>query len=143
MGNHNPLGFGGRDEKAEEAEKRGKMLTKLKGVFKPEFLNRFDDILCFDHLSEKDCAEIVGLELAKIAARLKKHSFDLSWSREVLNNIAKSGFSDEYGAREVRREITNLVEDKLVSDFLDKKMKKGSKIKLLVKNKKIIHSISS
>jgi len=143
VGNHNPLGFGGRDEKAEEAEKRGKMLTKLKGVFKPEFLNRFDDILCFDHLSEKDCAEIVGLELAKIAARLKKHSFDLSWSREVLNNIAKSGFSDEYGAREVRREITNLVEDKLVSDFLDKKMKKGSKIKLLVKNKKIIHSISS
>lgn len=97
-------------------EKRRKVIDKaLHKTFPPEFLNRIDEIVFFNSLSEKDVKEIVDIELEKLKKRVAVNGWKLSFSPALKKAVAKDGFDPEYGARPLRRTIQRLVEDPISS----------------------------
>ncbi len=120
------LGFGiPRDKDGETAEQeRGyedmkkNVLDQLKRTFKPEFLNRVDDIIVFRSLSREEINQIVNLEIDKVRERLIEHALTLEVTEAALTYLANKGFDPDYGARPLRRVITNMVEDNLSDGIL-------------------------
>ncbi|HZU86021.1 MAG TPA: ATP-dependent Clp protease ATP-binding subunit [Anaerolineaceae bacterium] len=123
------LGFNyKRDEKVQEQsdydEMRKKLLDSLKRVFRPEFINRLDGVIVFRALSKEDIHAIVGIELNKLAERLKEHNISLNTSPAAIDALAVQGYDPDMGARPLRRVIQNTVEDRLsdallAHEFLD------------------------
>jgi ATP-dependent Clp protease ATP-binding subunit ClpC len=112
------LGFAiPRDEEAESQhdydEMRERLLEELKKTFRPEFLNRVDSVVVFHALSREQIAEIVDLELDKVRTRLAECGMGLQVTEAAKELLAEEGYSDEYGARPLRRVIQNRVEDAL------------------------------
>ncbi len=112
------LGFAvARDEEADAGrsheEMRKKLLDELKRTFRPEFLNRVDNVIVFHALSRDEIAQIVDLELDKVRARLVEHDIGLEVTEEAKSLLAEEGYSEEYGARPLRRVIQNRIEDAL------------------------------
>jgi len=110
-----------RDEEAEERtaydEMRKKLMDALKRVFRPEFINRVDNVIVFRSLNKQDIEEIVELEIHKVAHRLEEHSIVLNATPKALEVLAELGYDPEMGARPLRRVIQQKVEDPL-SDAL-------------------------
>lgn len=126
-----PLGFGTYDESKEACEyekMKENILEDLKKNFRPEFLNRIDDIVIFHRLTEKNIEDIVGLMLKSVTKRLKENEIELSYTEEITKYLAKAGFDKTYGARPLRRAITKTVEDKLSEEMLKGSVKKGDSI---------------
>ena len=96
----------------EKAEK------SLKQFLRPEFINRVDEIVVFDPLSKESFEKIAELVLNEQKAALSERGITLSWSEEVVKKIAESSYSEEYGARNVRRSVLKEVEDRLVDEVL-------------------------
>jgi ATP-dependent Clp protease ATP-binding subunit ClpC len=116
-----PFGLGqyaSRDSEASYVEMKKKLKAEMEKVFRPEFLNRVDDIIVFRGLSEKDLSQIVDIELAKVAKRLKEKGFTLQMTDEAKRVLIEKGTNTEYGARPLRRAIENLLEDPLAEDLL-------------------------
>jgi ATP-dependent Clp protease ATP-binding subunit ClpC len=113
--------FGFRDRKDEEAS-YAKMKESLKGAmereFRPEFLNRFDDIIVFRSLTEGDLKTIVDIELEKVAKRLREKGFNLLVSDEAKGLLIKHGTNTDFGARPLRRAIEQYLEDPLAEELL-------------------------
>jgi len=109
------------DDEAEERtaydEMRKKLMDSLKRVFRPEFINRVDNVIVFRSLNKQDIEEIVELELQKVAHRLEEHSIVLNATPKALEVLADLGYDPEMGARPLRRVIQQKVEDPL-SDAL-------------------------
>ncbi len=99
-------------------EMREKLLNELRKVFRPEFLNRVDQVVVFRPLSREDILKIVDLELGKVAARLKEHRLSIEATPAAKAFLADKGYDPEYGARPLRRVIQNLVEDALSEGML-------------------------
>jgi ATP-dependent Clp protease ATP-binding subunit ClpC len=99
---------------------REKIMNALKSELKPEFLNRVDDIVVFRGLSDRDMVDIVKLELNKLNQRLEERNIVVSSTASVNRYIAKIGMSIEYGARNIRRKIQELVENPLANLLLEK-----------------------
>lgn len=134
------MGFtlGGKNEKENEYEKmKENVMEELKRSFRPEFLNRIDDIIVFHQLQEEDLNYIVKLMLKTVDARLKEQDIYIEFTEEAQKNLAKEGFDLTYGARPLRRAITKIVEDKLSEEMLKGNIKKGDKIKVEVKNNEL------
>lgn len=117
------LGFAlPRDEKAEATrsyeEMRKKLLDELKRTFRPEFLNRVDSVIVFHALSQEDIAQIVDLELDKLRARLVEYNIELEVTQTAKDLLAEEGYSEEYGARPLRRVIQHRIEDALSDAIL-------------------------
>jgi ATP-dependent Clp protease ATP-binding subunit ClpC len=120
------LGFGiPRDQEGEAVEQernyedmKKNVLDQLKRTFKPEFLNRVDDIIVFRSLTREEINQIVNLEIDKVRERLIEHALTLDVTPAALTYLAQLGFDPDYGARPLRRVITNLVEDKLSDGIL-------------------------
>ncbi|MCE9533929.1 MAG: ATP-dependent Clp protease ATP-binding subunit [Planctomycetes bacterium] len=100
----------------------GEMKNRLKGqmdkVFRPEFLNRVDDIIVFRSLTKNDLKKIIDIELMKVIKRLKEKGLSLNVTEEAKELLIERGTSLEYGARPLRRSIENLLEDPLAEDLL-------------------------
>ena len=118
------LGFGTTVETGEEAA-REKILDELKKAFRPEFLNRVDDIIIFNRLTADEIREIAGKMLASLSARLSSLGIDLRFDDSAVKEIASSGYDDTYGARPLRRAIQTKIEDMLSERILDSTLKKG------------------
>ncbi len=99
-------------------EMREKLLNELRKVFRPEFLNRVDQVVVFRPLSREDILKIVDLELGKVATRLKEHRLSIEATPAAKAFLADKGYDPEYGARPLRRVIQNLVEDALSEGML-------------------------
>jgi ATP-dependent Clp protease ATP-binding subunit ClpC len=99
-------------------EMREKLLNELRKVFRPEFLNRVDQVVVFRPLSREDILKIVDLELGKVAARLKEHRLSIEATPVAKAFLADKGYDPKYGARPLRRVIQNLVEDALSEGML-------------------------
>lgn len=120
------LGFGiPRNQEGEAVEQernyedmKKNVLDQLKRTFKPEFLNRVDDIIVFRSLTREEINQIVNLEIDKVRERLIEHALTLDVTPAALAYLAQLGFDPDYGARPLRRVITNLVEDKLSDGIL-------------------------
>ena len=122
-------------EKAYDSMK-SELMSQLRKTLRPELLNRLDDIVIFRALDTKDARKIVKLLLGELNNRLKSQDVVVSLSRSLLTHIVKEGFSEEYGARPLRRVIQDLVES-TVADYLLKNEKKGE-IDLVYKDNEVL-----
>ena len=120
------------DKDAEERmayeDMRKKLTDALNRAFRPEFINRVDSVIVFHALSRDQIAEIVDLELAKVAERLKENQIQLQLTEQGRALLAELGYNPEMGARPLRREIQNKVEDQLSDAMLAGHFKDGDKI---------------
>ncbi|MEO0225695.1 MAG: AAA family ATPase, partial [candidate division WOR-3 bacterium] len=120
-----------RDKKVEEKsfeEMKEKLLNELKQTFRPEFLNRLDDIIVFKPLSLEDIKKIVVLELKKSSRTILEQGFEIEISDAVKEAIIKEGFDPIFGARPLKRAIQRLIENPLSKEILSGKFKPGDKI---------------
>ncbi|WP_138205876.1 ATP-dependent Clp protease ATP-binding subunit [Haloimpatiens lingqiaonensis] len=129
------------DERETEYEKmKENIMQELKRTFRPEFLNRIDDIIVFHQLEQIHLTKIVGLMLNEVARRLKEQDIEIGFDEAAEEFLAKSGFDSTYGARPLRREITKVVEDKLSEEMLKGNILKGDRVKVTEENGSLIFS---
>ena len=126
------LGFSAsNDESAKNYEDmKSNVMGELKKMFRPEFLNRIDDIIVFHPLSKENIKEIVRLMLDVLVNRLKANEITMEVSEEAMDYLAQKGFDPVFGARPLRRAIQSMVEDKLAEDMLEGKVKAGDSIRI-------------
>ena len=122
-------------EKEEESYKdmKGRLLEAVKKVFKPEFLNRIDDIIVFRSLTKADLQEIIGLEIQEVQARLKDQDIELELTAEAKDFLIEKGFDKTFGARPLKRTIQRFLENPLAEDIISGKFKAGGALKVSVK----------
>ncbi|MDP1880572.1 MAG: AAA family ATPase [Parachlamydiaceae bacterium] len=113
----------------------------LQAHFRPEFLNRLDDILPFFPLHEKDMEKIAVIQLNLLEKRLSDRDVHLTWTPEVLSHLAKEGYDPIYGARPLKRYIQQEVVNQLSSGILEGKIKQNDNVKLELKNNKVIYQV--
>jgi ATP-dependent Clp protease ATP-binding subunit ClpC len=101
---------------------------ELKNKFAPEFLNRMDDIILFDHLKEEDVIAIVDLELMDVLERMYDQGYNIKFTKQSKVFLAQAGYDQQFGARPIKRAIQNYVEDLLSDNILDNTMKVGDKV---------------
>ena len=136
LSNKKRLGFsdGTNNEKDDFEFIRNTVNEELKNLFKPEFLNRLDDIIVFHRLSKEDVKEVVSLELDDLLDRLEEIGFDAKYTDKVVEFIAENGYDENYGARPLKRAIKKYIEDDLALDILDNKISKEEKITIGMRN---------
>ncbi len=124
------LGFGESEKSDERSVKeiKDEVLSELRKAFRPEFLNRVDDIIVFHKLAQNDICEIARKMLLTLAKRLLEIEVEIEFDDSVVENIAKEGFDPIYGARPLRRAIQSKIEDKLSEEILENKIKHGAKV---------------
>ena len=137
--NHQVLGFGTNKDKEEETKDQYDKMGELKQKFKPEFLNRIDDIIVFHPLEEYHIYEIVKLMTREVIERLKSLNIDLKMSEEAVKLIAQEGMDLEYGARPLKRAIQKELEDTLSEAILKGDIKKGSSVVAEIEDNKIVY----
>jgi ATP-dependent Clp protease ATP-binding subunit ClpC len=132
------LGFVSDATESEENARYERMMRALRSTFRPEFLNRIDEVVIFNSLSQEDIAEIARLMLEDVAKRCKEIGISLSFSPKVAQLLAEKGFDANWGARPLRRTLMRLVEDTLSTDLLEGKFSTGDSVKATVRDGKII-----
>ncbi|QGU96521.1 AAA domain-containing protein [Clostridium bovifaecis] len=134
------LGFSTSEDEVESQYEKMKdnVMDELKRSFRPEFLNRIDDIIVFHSLEEKDLRQIVKLMLKEVSSRLERQEINIEFDDEAEKLLSKEGFDLAYGARPLRRTITKVVEDKLSEEILRGTIKKGDKIRATVKDDNLV-----
>ncbi|GAU78128.1 ATP-dependent Clp protease ATP-binding subunit [Fusibacter sp. 3D3] len=127
------IGFGSEsDLKAEN-----KIREMLKETFKPEFLNRIDDIVVFRTLNKEELRKIIDLQLNEVKEEVSEKHMKLEVSDEVKALILSEGFDDKYGARPLRRTIQKLIEDEIAELYIRKLIKEGMTLKAILENQKV------
>ena len=120
------LGFSAdNSQEADQKVMRDKVMEELKKAFRPEFLNRIDDIIVFQKLTQEEIQQIAVHMLNDLKARLEPLGVSLEFTEEAVRTIAKAGFDPVYGARPLRREIQTKVEDPLSEELLAGDLKAG------------------
>ena len=123
------FGFGASDGNDQnEKEIKSRVLEELKSAFRPEFLNRVDDIIVFSKLSQNEIKQIANKMLENLASRLVNLNITIEFTDNVISALAEKGFDPVYGARPLRREIQNRVEDTLSEQILDGSIKNGDTV---------------
>ncbi len=124
------LGFFGGDETAKRDEEsiRESVLAELKKVFKPEFLNRVDDIIVFNKLTEDDICKIAGNLLVSLKTRLAGIGVEAEFTDAAIKAVADAGFDELYGARPLKRAIQSRIEDAISEKILEGSIKAGGKV---------------
>lgn len=133
------LGFGtSEDVEADYKKMKESVLEEVKKIFKPEFINRIDEMLVFHTLTQENIQDIVRLMLDNLNKRLEAQmSISLEVSTEAVEYLAKSGFDKNYGARPIRRSIQTKIEDELADRVLSGEIKPGAKIFVGYEDEKI------
>ena len=134
--NTNSIGFGGTS-----ISNKNKILDAVKETFRPEFLNRVDEIVVFDALTNDELLEIVDLMLDDTKKALKNKNIELDVSLDAKNYLLKKGTDLKYGARPLRRAIQRHVEDELSDMILKLELKDGQKVKAVVDNEELIFNV--
>ena len=124
------LGFASVSEDMEKVNKniKASVMDELKKAFRPEFLNRVDDIIVFNRLSEDEIGEIALIMLEDIKKRLLQNDITIEVDESAVKVLSKAGFDPVYGARPLRRAITSKVEDLFAEEMLDGKISKGDSV---------------
>jgi ATP-dependent Clp protease ATP-binding subunit ClpC len=122
------LGFAGANQEQDSKRLKETVLGELKKAFRPEFLNRIDDIIVFNKLTHHDVEQIAQHLLNALKDLVKSLGFEISFTQEAIKEISKKGFDPTYGARPLRRAITAKIEDKLSEQILEKKFAENSNI---------------
>ncbi len=138
------LGFGGSDSESEKyKDMKNGVMEEVRRIFKPEFINRIDDIIVFHQLSKDDMKSIVTLLSKDLIHRAKEQmGITLSISAGVKEEIIGKGSDKKYGARPLRRAIQNMIEDPLAEELLSGKVKSGDTVHVNLSNGKIVFKAS-
>ncbi len=136
--NSRSLGFGGGKETVRDYEAmKERVMAEVKDVFRPEFINRVDDLIVFHALEPDDIEQIARLMLKSVANRLAERSMRLLYDDDVVQFLAKEGYDANYGARPLRRTIQRTVEDALSEEIIAGRISLGDAVRLSVKDGKI------
>lgn len=124
------MGFTSTSNEKEEVYERMKdnLLGELRKSFRPEFLNRVDDVIVFHQLEEEHLKSIVGLMLKALIKRIEELDIRIEVTENTKELLVKKGFDPVYGARPLRRAIQKMLEDKLSEEMLAGRVKAGSKV---------------
>ncbi|KPL58174.1 ATP-dependent protease ATP-binding subunit ClpC [Rossellomorea vietnamensis] len=136
------VGFNIQDGKQDYKDMKGKVMEELKRAFRPEFLNRIDEIIVFHSLEKDHLKEIVTLMSNQLTNRLKEQDIHLELSLAAKEKIADEGFDPEYGARPLRRAIQKHVEDKLSEELLRGKVLTGQNILIDVEESEFVVKVN-
>ena len=131
------LGFKASDDEATYEGMKDKLLGQLKKSFRPEFLNRIDDIVVFRSLTKKDLYGIVELELSKLRERLRAQDIKLKLDKSAKDFLIEKGHSPESGARQLRRLIGRFIEDPLAEEILKQAIPRGKIINVTADKDKL------
>ena len=124
-----------QDVSLDAQEKQNRAMEALRATFKPEFLNRIDDIITFRALTLEDINHIIDIQLTLIDRRLKERKMSIELSGEAKKHIAQTGYSPVYGARPLKRALQKLILDPLAMEILAGKFAEGDKIKVSLSKK--------
>src|SRR3989344_4086745 len=132
------VGFSNNSPKTDYNNMKEKVMEALKDNFRPEFLNRLDEIIVFDVLSESAIKEIVNLRIKVVRDRLTSKGINLEISNEALSYLAKEGYNPHYGARPLNRLIQNKILNPVASYIIGNGVSRGDTVYVSVKNKELI-----
>jgi ATP-dependent Clp protease ATP-binding subunit ClpC len=124
------LGFGAVTDHRSYEAMRGKILDESKRVFKPEFLNRLDDMIVFHQLERNDLVKIVDLEVAKVIERVRGKDIKVRLDRSAVEFLIDKGYDPTSGARPMRRAVEKFLEDPLAEEFLRGNIKQGDTLEV-------------
>ena len=140
IGNSRAMGFGAsqkREVRDYEAMKES-VMKEVKDLFRPEFINRVDELIVFHSLSEEEIRKITELMLKQVADRLEEQEIRLKWDESVTEKLAKDGYDPKFGARPLRRLIQRTVEDTLSEELLTGQVRLGQEIMLTVQDDRVV-----
>ena len=133
------LGFGGSVETTRDYEAmKERVMAEVKDTFRPEFINRIDDLIVFHALEPDDIRRIAALMLGSVSKRLAERGMQLSYGDDVIALLAEEGYDANYGARPLRRTIQRSVEDALSEEIIAGKIALGDRVELYVDDDKRI-----
>jgi ATP-dependent Clp protease ATP-binding subunit ClpC len=130
------IGFSSNKYSNEEAKKQV-LMKELKNFFSPEFLNRIDDTIVFQTLSQENINHITKLEIDRLMTRLSDRKYNVTYNPKLVEFISKVGFDEVYGARPIKRAIQDKIEDFISEMVLTGKIKEGKKINLTVEDEEV------
>ena len=131
------IGFSSNSYSNEEAKKQ-MLMKEMKNFFSPEFLNRIDDTIVFNSLSQEDIKKITNIELKKLVSRLEEMNYKISYDDTLVEYLAKIGFDELYGARPLKRAIQDKVEDLLSEEVLTGKLIEGKNYTIKVTDENVV-----
>ncbi len=125
-------------EDLPKEERNRRVMDALRGHFRPEFLNRVDEIIIFDRLSDTDIEKIVEIQLARLAKRMEQQKLSLELTPAARRLLAREGYDPAYGARPLKRVIQHQLLDSLSLEILDGKIAPGDRLRADVENNQIV-----
>jgi ATP-dependent Clp protease ATP-binding subunit ClpC len=131
------IGFSSNSYSNEEAKKQ-MLMKEMKNFFSPEFLNRIDDTIVFNSLSQEDIKKITDIELKKLVSRLVDMKYNITYDESLVEYLSKIGFDELYGARPLKRAIQDKVEDLLSEEVLTGKMIEGKTYLIKVVDENVV-----
>ena len=138
IGNTRAMGFGSTIDTLRSYETmKEQVMKQVKDIFKPEFINRVDELIVFHALTEDEIKQIAELMLKDVGKRLKENGMTLTYNEDVVALLSKEGYDPAFGARPLRRVIQRTVEDALSEEIIAGKLALGDDIQLSVKDGKI------
>lgn len=136
-----PLGFASHS--ADETSVQKGVMDALRATFRPEFINRLDEIIVFNKLTDENIRTITRSMLSHLAERILCEGIELSFDDEVVEYLAEVGFDPAYGARPLRRAIVREIEDTLSEELLSCRIKKGDRVRAALRHKTVIYEIEN
>jgi ATP-dependent Clp protease ATP-binding subunit ClpC len=130
------VGFGAQREEVREKESKNTIKKELEKMFPPEFINRLDEIIYFNSLSQDDLIKIIDVELKKMTPRFEEIGYKITITKDLKEKIAEKGYDPKFGARPLKRILQKYIEDTIAELVVLKKVSEGSKITLSFDPKK-------
>jgi len=139
ISNSRAMGFGAKSfaDVSNYGTLRDAVMKAVKDVFRPEFINRVDEMIVFHALTEENIRAIAGMMLNQVASRLKERAINMVWDETVEEKLAREGYDAKYGARPLRRLIQRTVEDTLSEELLAGRIALGDMVRLMVEDDRI------
>jgi ATP-dependent Clp protease ATP-binding subunit ClpC len=132
------LGFSPITDESSYEKMRDKILEESKRVFRPEFLNRLDDVIVFRSFTKPDLIQILNLEVTKVLDRLRKKNLKLELDEKAKDFLVEKGYDPQYGARPMRRAVERFFEDPLAEEILKGALHEGEMIRVTAENDKLV-----
>ena len=133
------MGFGSSQDEVRNYETmKESVMKEVKELFRPEFINRVDELIVFHPLTEEEIRQITEMMLKQVAERLEEQEIPLLWDEDVTQKLAEDGYDPKFGARPLRRLIQRTIEDTLSEELLQGHVRLGQAVKLTVRDGKIV-----
>lgn len=128
------IGFGGISAEEKNKDNKEIVMNAIKAHFRPEFLNRIDNVVVFKALDESSCKVIASHMLDEVSERIKSYDINVSFEDSILDAVVANGFDEKMGARNIKREIQTLVEDNIADAVINEEVLKGEHYTMKIKN---------